>query len=203
MNSVRDGSTDLYRFFDANDRLLYVGISFSAVARASQHRSEKDWWPDVARMEVEHLQTRSAALAAESAAIRTEKPLHNVALNGKPAQKAPWRCNDCRRSVGLTEQDGFVQVNPWYGAWFCVCADCDWEESSPYWIDARRIQTIADIERWTTHLAEKNWFDQSTWVSMIQVSSTIPKASTSAYLAYDAWRDDRNRRFLARSERTA
>ena len=81
MTSVRDGATDLYRFFDANDRLLYVGISFSAVARASQHRSEKDWWSDVARMDVEHLPSRAAAEQAERDAIRAESPLHNVVHN--------------------------------------------------------------------------------------------------------------------------
>jgi predicted GIY-YIG superfamily endonuclease len=83
-----DTTTDLYRYFDAEGRLLYVGISFSAVARASQHRSEKGWWPDVATMTVERHDTRAEALAAEAIAIRTEKPLHNVIGNTAPLAPA-------------------------------------------------------------------------------------------------------------------
>jgi hypothetical protein len=84
-------STDLYRFYDHDGRLLYVGISFSAVARASQHRAEKPWWPDVANMTVEHLPSRAAAMAAELAAIRTEKPIHNVAGVARHHNRAPKR----------------------------------------------------------------------------------------------------------------
>ena len=80
-SSIRDGATDLYRFFDADGRLLYVGISFSAVARASQHRGEKPWWPEVANMTVERHDTRDAAAEAELAAILSEKPIHNVVGN--------------------------------------------------------------------------------------------------------------------------
>lgn len=74
-------SCDLYRFYDSDDRLLYVGISLHAATRASQHRSEKAWWPNVVRMDVERLPDRQAAQAAELAAIRGEKPLHNVVGN--------------------------------------------------------------------------------------------------------------------------
>jgi predicted GIY-YIG superfamily endonuclease len=77
-----NASTDLYRYYDADGQLLYVGISLSAVARASQHRAEKGWWQDVARMTVEHLPTRQAAEDAERSAIRAEKPVHNVIHNG-------------------------------------------------------------------------------------------------------------------------
>lgn len=80
--------TDLYRFFDASGRLLYVGISLHAAQRASQHRAEKAWWPKVARMEVERVDgDRSDALAAELAAIQTERPIYNIAgaIPGTPA----------------------------------------------------------------------------------------------------------------------
>jgi hypothetical protein len=74
--------TDLYRFYDADDRLLYVGISLHAAQRASEHRRDKPWWPDVARMNVEHLDgDRKTAEAAERRAIVNERPLHNVTWN--------------------------------------------------------------------------------------------------------------------------
>lgn len=73
---------DLYRFFNNKDRLLYVGISLSAAQRAAEHRSSKPWWPEVARMEVEHLKCeRDGALAIERSAIEREKPLYNVTHN--------------------------------------------------------------------------------------------------------------------------
>lgn len=75
----QDRPTDLYRFYDSSDRLLYVGISFHAAARASDHKRDKAWWPEVAYMKVEHLPTRREALTAERKAIWTERPVHNVA----------------------------------------------------------------------------------------------------------------------------
>lgn len=77
----RTVSCDLYRFYNKDERLLYVGISLSAATRASQHRTQKPWWPDVARMDVEHLATREAALGAERRAIWAEHPMHNIAHN--------------------------------------------------------------------------------------------------------------------------
>lgn len=121
MTSV-DGGTDLYRFYDSSGRLLYVGISFHAVARASQHRREKNWWPQVARMDVEHLPTRSAAVAAELHAIRTEHPAHNV-IGARPRQP------ECRRvKVGnnyIIIQRGTHKYEPRMNAHFidvaCTC----------------------------------------------------------------------------------
>lgn len=71
---------DLYRFYGTSDRLLYIGISLSAVHRAKEHRATQIWWPDVARMEVEHLDvsSRAEAEAIERAAIGAERPVHNV-----------------------------------------------------------------------------------------------------------------------------
>ena len=47
---------DLYRFYNAADQLLYIGISLHAAARASQHSKAQPWWQDVARMDVTHHQ---------------------------------------------------------------------------------------------------------------------------------------------------
>jgi predicted GIY-YIG superfamily endonuclease len=83
--------TDLYRFFDGDGALLYIGISFSAVARAAQHR-KKGWWGNVAKMTVERLDTRQAAEEAELAAIAKERPLHNVVgLPLRSAERAACR----------------------------------------------------------------------------------------------------------------
>ena len=70
---------DLYRFYNADDELLYIGISLSAVHRASQHRRGKSWWPEVARMTVERIYgDRKHAESVEGAAIRRERPKYNI-----------------------------------------------------------------------------------------------------------------------------
>lgn len=74
--------TDLYRFYDAYDRLLYVGISLHAAQRASEHRGDKSWWPDVERMHVTHLDVdRAEAHQIERQAILDDKPIHNITHN--------------------------------------------------------------------------------------------------------------------------
>ena len=77
----------LYRFFDKDDRLLYVGISLDPGARWKTHAREKEWWSDVARVSIEEHPTRKSVLDAESAAIRSECPLRNIAGNPSPVER--------------------------------------------------------------------------------------------------------------------
>jgi predicted GIY-YIG superfamily endonuclease len=79
----------MYRIFDADDALLYVGVTTNGMARLQNHRSVQEWWPRVARIEIEHLPTWSAAEATllEAEAIRTEQPMYN--------QLGTWRVMQC------------------------------------------------------------------------------------------------------------
>jgi excisionase family DNA binding protein len=81
----------LYRFYDAHDRLLYVGLTANPGSRWQAHSHDKPWWAQVARVTVEHFDGREEVEAAEVAAIKTEKPLHNVAHNPN--------CDPLRRKV--------------------------------------------------------------------------------------------------------
>jgi predicted GIY-YIG superfamily endonuclease/antitoxin (DNA-binding transcriptional repressor) of toxin-antitoxin stability system len=69
--------TALYRLYDAAGTLLYIGISHQPDVRFEQHAKLKDWWPRVARREVEWFDDRPSAAAAEAAAIRREDPERN------------------------------------------------------------------------------------------------------------------------------
>ena len=73
--------TYLYRFFDANDQLLYVGISKTVLARMAQHFATKDWIPNDGYIKWTTHPTRLAAQEAERKAITNEKPKWNVAFN--------------------------------------------------------------------------------------------------------------------------
>lgn len=80
---MADTPTDLYRHFDKDGQLLYVGISFRAIIRQAAHRDKAPWWGDVASITVEKFPSRAAARAAEKKAIQEERPLHNNHWNKK------------------------------------------------------------------------------------------------------------------------
>jgi hypothetical protein len=71
--------TTLYRFYDADDRLLYVGITEHLAHRTRDHRHGALWWDDAVRSTLERFPSRPEAKSAESRAILTEDPLHNKA----------------------------------------------------------------------------------------------------------------------------
>jgi hypothetical protein len=74
----------LYRFYDQNDVLLYVGISDNWARRAEAHARAKGWWPQVASMKLEEFPNRKDAFAAEARAIFAEKPRYNGDPGPKP-----------------------------------------------------------------------------------------------------------------------
>jgi predicted GIY-YIG superfamily endonuclease len=76
--------TFLYRHFGWDGRLLYVGITNDYGRRCAEH-SEKWWWPQVdpSASTVQVFPNRLAALRAEKVAIRAERPVHNIAHNGR------------------------------------------------------------------------------------------------------------------------
>jgi predicted GIY-YIG superfamily endonuclease len=77
MTSARDGRTALYRLYDADGRLLYVGITSSPSQRWQRHAHGKTWWHLVADKKVEWFLTRERALAAETMASATEHPIYD------------------------------------------------------------------------------------------------------------------------------
>lgn len=66
----------VYRYFDADDRLLYVGVTWNPGDRLAQHR-HKPWHADVAREERVWFHHRMDALLAERWATRNLHPLHS------------------------------------------------------------------------------------------------------------------------------
>lgn len=72
------GGKIVYRFFDADGVLLYVGCSTNLAARMVAHSNQKDWWSIVAKAEFQHFADSLEGYRAEQEAIRTERPLYNV-----------------------------------------------------------------------------------------------------------------------------
>lgn len=79
--SVAPGNQVLYRMFDADNTLLYVGITNSLQRRLKQHSEEKPWFRRIDRIEIERFATRKEVEYAERQAIINEDPLHNIVFN--------------------------------------------------------------------------------------------------------------------------
>lgn len=67
----------LYRHYDADGALLYVGMTHDFHQRQKQHRLAAAWFHAVARITAERHESERAVLNAEYLAIINEKPLHN------------------------------------------------------------------------------------------------------------------------------
>lgn len=98
--------TTLYRFYDADDVLLYVGITDHPLHRMANHAADQPWWSYVVRATFDHCPTRSAALAAEANAIRFERPLFNVQGNPHPDSNdkwEAWEAEQTRRALAAAQ----------------------------------------------------------------------------------------------------
>lgn len=91
----------LYRFYDNDGVLLYVGITINPQARVKQHGRVQVWWRDVAFARFEHFDSVAAARIAEAEAIASEDPLHNVQRPTADRVYADWL--KTRRVKGVAE----------------------------------------------------------------------------------------------------
>lgn len=66
----------VYRMYDDEGALLYVGCTMAPGTRIPQH-SVKSWFHTVSTVKLEHFADRPDAAAAELKAIQTESPLYN------------------------------------------------------------------------------------------------------------------------------
>lgn len=92
--------TALYRLYDAEGRVLYIGISALPKARWERHSLIQTWWHLVARKSVEWYEDRPSALDAEAAATATEKPLYDKS----------WRHSQGEPRGGYDDSEGVKKV---------------------------------------------------------------------------------------------
>jgi excinuclease UvrABC nuclease subunit len=76
--------TALYRYFDRQGELLYIGISKTPIIRLSTHQCQKNWEFDIASITIAYFETRPRAVNAERLAIRAENPRYNIQGKGQP-----------------------------------------------------------------------------------------------------------------------
>lgn len=80
----------VYRLFDAEGSLLYIGMTINPTARLRHWRSRSSlpryqWFRSVRRVEWRHYSNHFFASEAERHAIRAEQPPHNYAHRGAVA----------------------------------------------------------------------------------------------------------------------
>lgn len=80
-----EGRTAVYRAYDDQDRLLYVGISPEPFDRLSQHARTRSWPSHAGRLTISWHDTRDEARAVEKDAIATEDPVFN--RQGRPYRR--------------------------------------------------------------------------------------------------------------------
>lgn len=79
--AVPDRPQWLYRLFNSDGRLLYIGVSDSVWRRIKEHERDQDWGHDIAHVSRWRYPGRAAVLAAEKRAIAAEGPLYNIVHN--------------------------------------------------------------------------------------------------------------------------
>lgn len=78
---IADGKWAVYKLYDADDVLLYVGYSQSVAHRLSQHEKNKEWWARVARISISRYETALDARGIEKHTIALLCPLFNKHFN--------------------------------------------------------------------------------------------------------------------------
>lgn len=92
----------VYRIYDPEDVLLYVGKTFNVQSRLfgrDGHASTKIWWEVAYKVKVTEYKTEPDALLAEAFAIRREKPKFNIATPIPKGKRSPRK---------LTEHMNFI-----------------------------------------------------------------------------------------------
>lgn len=95
-----DGRFVVYRYWDANNRLLYIGSTRNVAQRDTSHANGGSgawWYPLVARMRIELHPTREAVTEAERLAVEEETPAFNIRWTGRPfLDQSTWTAEDRR-----------------------------------------------------------------------------------------------------------
>jgi hypothetical protein len=123
--------TSVYRYYDGDGALVYVGITARGVQRQNEHNAHAEWWPFVVRQEVEHYPSRDDAAARERELIQRFGPPFNKQHNeGYEALKARYLAEvgprvatgSCTMQVDCDDDqcDAFAE---WQTGW-CGSKDC-------------------------------------------------------------------------------
>ena len=103
----------LYRWFDEEGKLLYIGISANVMGRLYQHMCTKNPWTKlIGSCQVKYYDSIKEARTAEKEAISTEHPPHNI-MNNPTACKIQFTKERRRgHSAKYLEAEKYFKKNP-------------------------------------------------------------------------------------------
>lgn len=81
------GGTFIYRLYDSDGALLYVGITWNPWVRWRVHKKEKLWWGEVAFFDLHTCKDDRHARDWETWCIHNLNPLHNKHQNRRWHQR--------------------------------------------------------------------------------------------------------------------
>lgn len=108
MPAEQNRATAVYRFFDADGRLLYVGIAYDPAERWKHHAAKTRWWKDAVDNTIEWYGTRVEAERAEKVALRYEKPIYN-----KAGSVTPYQGSTAKRGMKLPRRISGIADDVW------------------------------------------------------------------------------------------
>ena len=73
----KNKKTGVYKMYDNDHNLLYVGMTASLLSRMSDHVKQKEWFTDVRNISFTWYPTRYQAEIAEKTSIRWDNPKYN------------------------------------------------------------------------------------------------------------------------------
>jgi predicted GIY-YIG superfamily endonuclease len=102
----------VYRFFDAKERVLYIGSTGNFPLRLAQHKSLSLWFAQVVRHECQHYLDREVAMAVEALAVLNEQPIFNKFFKRETSTTRAWAWwIDRWKEIGPLEQIAFPPPN--------------------------------------------------------------------------------------------
>ena len=169
--------TTLYRAFDDAGRLLYIGIAVNWASRWERHRQRSAWFDEVARLDLRTYPTRSSAALAEAAAIRAEKPVHNIEHTDRDTRPEQWRKRKANMADRLSSVEGNLNPDSLVGSFFHSGARPGWQgcvvaepASSVYLVElfswvhrGSTEQHLVPLQR----MIDEGWifYDESEWMN--------------------------------------
>lgn len=118
--------TSVYRAYDGDGAILYVGITGARLRRIDQHRHGSDWWAEASRIDLEHFETREEAMQREAALINELRPPWNRLLLGDPqpppgylspkemADRSPFTAGALRKALEREEMGSVMWLEDKY-----------------------------------------------------------------------------------------
>lgn len=140
----------LYRMYDVQGALLYIGQTTNPQQRIRAHRANSDapWAADVVRVRWDCVGNRWDALRLEKEAIQEERPRHNRAHN--PEWTRLKHEADDRRTVVIRAV--LVQSKPFTYQWIADCTGESYHFAYSVISDLARRGILRRLETWpVTH----------------------------------------------------